>query len=130
MECLAAFEQDMHGLIRGVQFTKHRNDFQRQLSKDAREIRNSNNVLVSADKTSNMYLMSRDSYDKLLRDNITKTYKTCSKNAKHVIDHEASVIANKLGIAKRVEVCAEKKAYYTLKDHKLNYIHLTKYDTE
>ena len=65
-----------------------------------------------------MYLMSRDSYDKLLRDNITKTYKTCSKNAKHVIDHEASVIANKLGIAKRVEVCAEKKAYYTLKDHK------------
>ena len=82
---------------------------------------NSSSVFVSADKTTNMYLMSKDDYGKLLRENISKKYKTCGKNAKRAIDQKASEIATNLGIAERVEVCAEKKAYITLKDHKENF---------
>ena len=88
------------------------------MANDVREVKNSSSILVSADKTTNMYLVSKDKYGKLLRDNITKNYKTCSNNTKHRIDQEASIIATKLGIANRMEVCAERKAYITLKDHK------------
>ena len=69
-----------------------------------------------------MYLVCRDDYGKLLRDNITKSYKTCSDNVKHSIDQEASIIATKLGIANRMEVCARKRAYITLKDHKNDFL--------
>ena len=85
-DCLTAFENDLYELIRGIQFTRHLNNFQQQLSSDVREVRNSNSILVLADKTTNMYLVSKDEYGKLLRDNITKNYKACSNNTKHSID--------------------------------------------
>ena len=118
MELLNAFESDLYDLARNIRFTAHRNTFQKQLSKDVREIAKSTDVLVNADKTTNLYSMNGDAYRKLLNDNITKSYKTTSKTVKREIDVEASSIASDLGIGERVEVYAEKEAFITLKDHK------------
>ena len=62
--------------------------------------------------------MSSDRYKQLLHDNVTKEYHHSSEGAKRTIDVEASTIATKLGIADRVEICAERSAYVTMKDHK------------
>ena len=86
-----------------------------------RKIKNSSEVLVSADKTTNLYRISRDNYKEMLRDNISKTYKPAGVGVKQAIDRDAGRIATELGIAERVEICATKVAYITLKDHKQNF---------
>ena len=104
--------------MRNIQFTTRRNEFQKQLTRDVKEIARSKDVLVSADKTTNLYSMTGDAYGKLLSENITKSYKTTSETIKQGIDLEARNIASGLGIADRVEVYAQKEAFITLKDHK------------
>ena len=118
VEQLSAFEDNVYSLARNIQFTQHRNEFQQRLSRDVRDIKNSSSVLVSADKTTNLYSMSRDEYRKLLRENISKIYKTTGKATKQAIDREAGQIATDLGIEDWVEEVAVKEAYITLKDHK------------
>ena len=68
------FENDSYDLIQKVEFTNVQNTFQPKLKKDAQSIKSSNNMLVFADKSTNLYELSRDLYEKLLQDNITQTY--------------------------------------------------------
>ena len=81
VEHLADFENDLYDLVRSIQFTPHLNEFQKQLHRDVKEIINSKDVFVSADKTPNIYRMTGDKYRKLLNENITKSYKTTSTSA-------------------------------------------------
>ena len=62
--------------------------------------------------------MSGDKYRQLLTDNVTREYHHSSSEAKRTIDDEACTIATRLGIADRVEICAERTSYITMKDHK------------
>ena len=62
----------MHGIIRNVEFTNIGNEFLDHLNRDIESIRSSKNVLVFADKSTNLYESSRDNYQKLLHDNITQ----------------------------------------------------------
>ena len=77
---------------------------------------------VQADKTTNIYKLSPDQYNKLLNDIITKTYKKQDLSVKSAIDVEAKIIAEKQSIADRAEVFAVRDAYITLKDHKDNFL--------
>ena len=72
-EHLNAFENDLYDLIQKVEFTNVQNTFQQKLRKDVQSIKSSNNMLVFADKSTNLYELSRDHYEKLLHDNITQT---------------------------------------------------------
>ena len=65
--------------------------------------------------------MEKSNYEKLLTDNITKTYKQSNNNVYNSINLEAKHAAKKLEIADRVECVAEKPAYITLKDHIENF---------
>ena len=122
MEHLNPFENDFYDLVYNIQFSPRRNDFQKQLTKDVKEITSSPNVLVPADKTTNLYSTSKETYKQLLNDNITKSYQPDNKKTndgtKRGIDHEAKAIATNLGLADRMEVYAERQAFITLKDHK------------
>ena len=91
------------------------------VTKDVRYIAKSENVLVSADKTTNLYSISGNAYRKLLNENITKAYKKSSDNSKQVIDRKGKGIASSLGLVDRMEVYAEREAFITLKDHKDNF---------
>ena len=64
--------------------------------------------------------MEKTHYEKLLTDNITKTYKQSNNNVYNSINLEAKHIAKKLEIADRVECMARKPGYITIKDHKEN----------
>ena len=75
-------------MIRNVEFTNVRNEFLDHLNRDIESIRSSKNVLVFADKSTNLYELSHDNYQKLLHDNITQAYKKAPKNTKRDIDRK------------------------------------------
>ena len=93
-------------MARYIEFRDSPNEFQRQLARDVKDIKKSTDVLVFADKTTNIYKVSKDAYQKMLLDNITKTYKKTDEKLKNDIDREAKTIAEKLAIQDRIaEIC-------------------------
>ena len=118
---LMEFEDDLEKMISNVQFRRVKNNFQNRLKNDIRSIQSSKKVFIFTDKTRNIYEMEKSNYEKLLTDNITKTYKQSNNNVYNSINLEAKHIAKELEIADRVECVAEKPAYITLKDHIENF---------
>ena len=118
---LMDFEDDLHKMISNVQFRIVNNDFQTRLKNDIRSIHSSEKVFVFANKTKNIYEMEKSHYEKLLTDNITKTYKQSNNNVYKSSNLAAKHIAETLEIADKVECMDRKPAYRTLNDHKKNY---------
>ena len=79
------------------------NSFQKNLQKGIQSIKSSNKMFVAANKTTNIYKMDVDNYKKLLRDNITSTYKKAGKSLTKKINQEAKHIAEKLKLDNRIE---------------------------
>ena len=118
---LTAFENDLYDMVHSIKFKKVQNSFQKQLSKDVKEINSSTNVYIPADKTTNIYKVSKQYYNKLLKDNITTNYKKAPRNTRINIDREAKEIAQKLKLDDRIERFPNKPAFLSLKDHKDNF---------
>ena len=78
-------------------------------------------MLVFADKSSNIYEMSLEEYNKLLKENITKTYKHAPPKLEASINFEVKHIASKIALSDPIERLAKTPAYITLKDHKENF---------
>ena len=95
-EDLNAFENDTYDMIRNVKFTNIRSKFLDHINRDIESIRSSKKVLVFADKSRNLYELSRENYQTLLHDNITQTYKKSPKNAKRDIDRKTKSLAKAL----------------------------------
>ena len=53
-------------------------NFSSKLTSDIRKIRESNNLFLSADKSRNIYKVSKASYERMMHENITKTCKKCN----------------------------------------------------
>ena len=120
-ERLNQFEDDLYEMVRSIQFRPVGNSFLNKLKSDAMEINKSEKLLIFADKTTNLYSVSKDNYEKLLTDNITKNYKKASSNIESDLNKEASSIARSLNLEKRMECIANRKAFVSLKDHKDNF---------
>ena len=118
VEEMAQLENDFLLLIKNLEFTKAHNDFQMRLRDDTKEIKASNMMFGSADKSRHIYKMEKVEYKKLLQDNITKTYKKWNEKKLRDINFAAKKIVEKLLIVDRVEVMQETEAYITIKDHK------------
>ena len=73
------FENDMMYMVRNIEFRNAINSFQTKLSSDIKRMKTNNNLLIQADKSRNIYLMSKDTYTKHLTETVTKTYKQCSR---------------------------------------------------
>ena len=98
VEEMAQFENDLLLLIKNLKFKKVHNDFQMKL-RDVKEIKTSNKMFVSADKSRHIYKMEKDAYKKLLQDSITKTYKKSNGRKLRDTNFAAKKIAEKLSIA-------------------------------
>jgi len=118
---MKAFEEDMVKLIESVSFRRVTDPFQNQMKEDIHRIRQSDKMLVEADKTRNIYSVDKEQYQKIIDNNVTSKYKIAPAETYDVINEEAKKIASTLGIADRVETMARKPAYVTLKDHKTNF---------
>ena len=112
-------------MARSTEFQNRPNLFQQKLTADVNSIRSSPNMLISADKTNHLYEISTENYNKLLLDNITKSYKKAPKTLENNINKEAKKRATDLNLAERIQKFTEKNTFVTLKDHKDNFLRNT-----
>ena len=118
IEELRAFEKAVLELISKVQFSDYCSEFQNSMKSDLEKMKNMETVIVASDKTKNFYKMSKESYDKLLLENITNEYE---KTTNHIVennDKRSAELARKICLEDRMETYSMNEAYITLKDHK------------
>ena len=115
---MAPFENELMDMIKNLEFRNVNSNFQRQLYNDLKTVKSCPKVIMSADKSRNMYKIEPVDYEKHLLDNITKTYKKGQKHAITKINAGTLKIVKNLGIEDRVERLQETNAYITAKDHK------------
>ena len=114
---LKPFEEDLINMVANVKFRLINSHFHNQLKKDIETINSFSNVIIPADKTRNFYQVKNQQYQKLLRENITKTYKRSDDSITIEINKELQDISTKLGIADKIKVMPKQQAYVTIKDH-------------
>ena len=107
---LKAFEEGVLKIIENIKFRDTKNNFQETLASDLKKINTSENMFVFADKTRNIYETSLETYNKLLHDNITKTYKRGSEDNISEIDSELKHIADNLSIGNGIECMKKREA--------------------
>ena len=125
-EVLSPFKSDQYDMIRSISFKPVRNDFQKKLTEDMNNIKSSENFLILADKTTNLYEMTPEQCRAILTNNVTKTYRKAERSTRLNIDREAKTISKTLQLEKRMERYAERPAFISLKDDKENFKHNTK----
>ena len=111
------FEDDLIDMIETIKFKKVNNQFLDKLSEDVRKVNTSNNVFIFADKTKNIYETTPENYNKILRENVTKTYKLSDENIMDTINEELYNISKDLSIEDRIETMRKLEAFITIKDH-------------
>ena len=77
---LATFESGLQKTISSIKFRHIRNKFPTKKNEDIKNINNTKELLINADKSSNIYKMTKEDYKKHLENNITKTYKKSNRN--------------------------------------------------
>ena len=83
---------------------------------DKTEILSSDSVIVQADKSSNMYKMSADEYNKKLKDNITRDYRKAFRSDVDEVTKEAAAIARTYDLDDRIDIPTDDEAFITIKD--------------
>ena len=106
------FEEDVAKMVENIEFRHTTNEFIKRLDNDTRKIKSSPNVLVFADKTKKLYEINATSYNKLLTENITKTYKLAQNDTTREINSELKDIATELKIDNRIETMAKSQASF------------------
>ena len=119
---LKALEDGLYDLTRDLEFRKHNNDFQHKLKADLNMINDENRIFIAADKTTNYYKMDKEKHDDLLHRNITKDYKKANESIIKDVTKEDKAIASKLELDDRIYTTANRESFFTLKDHKDNFM--------
>lgn len=114
------FDRDLLGIVQNVKFRSVHNPFQSTLKYQYIYI-STDQLLVHAHKTRNLYKMNIAKYNKLLTENITHKYKTADDTTARNIETEFYDIANELDIGDRIDGTTQEPAFITLKNHKENF---------
>ena len=108
-------------IVASLKFRKLNDNFQEKMKSDISGIKSSPNVFIVADKTSNIYKAASREYNKLLKDNITKSYKKSTNRLEKAINMEAKNIARKIQLSDRIECLAQTPPFIALNNHKDNF---------
>ena len=95
--------------------------FQENLNLDIKSIKASSEMLTTADKTLNFYKITKENYEPLLHNSITKTCKISNANVKKTIMQHCKKTSSKKDILSRIPVHGKVKCFKTLKDHQPNF---------
>ena len=115
------FEADLINIAANVTFRESTNEFQKKMKNDMRELRRSDKTLTPADKTTNLYRLTKEQYNDLKSNAITATYKKGSAKLKVNVDKSGVKFAKKAGALERMHVNGTNQCFVTLKDHKENF---------
>ena len=117
---LTPFKNKLISLVKNIKFRKVRNHFQYWLQQDLRRMKASNKTMTFADKTTNIYRLTREEYDKILNDSVTATYKRASNNIKKKINAAGKQVLHNNQVLKRMQTNGKNNCFISLKDHKEN----------
>ena len=109
---------ELFNIVNSIKLSNYKNDLQQKFGVDITDLKQSKNVFVFANKTSNIYKISTERHKKLLGENITKTCKKAPVILQRSINLEAKHIAKKIKLSERIDKLAETPTYVALKDHK------------
>ena len=84
-------------------------------------IKNTPSTLTFADKTTNMYKLTKEEHNKLLTDAVTSTYKKAEANVESKIMSEGKELVKNKNVYNRMLTNGKNEAFITLKDHKPNF---------
>ena len=115
---LKSFEEGMFALVKNIQFRQVNNSFSSTIKEKIKNINDSQEVLVKADKSRNIYQIPVDEYKKTLNENITADYKMSTAEKVKAVNKEASKITSNLDISNRIDNYIQSDAFLTIKDHK------------
>ena len=115
---LSAFEKDLIVLVKDIKFRNTRSDFQTALQEDVRLTHSSKKTMTFADKTSNMYRLTKEEHNKLLRNAITPKYKKTNTKIKDKINKKGKEILKNKEALHRLYINEGSNFFFTLKDHK------------
>ena len=101
-------------IVKNLELRKMKDESQDRLKEDVKKINASPNILVFADKTSNIYEQNPEEHRKILKENITKAYKKAPNDLEHEINLEAKEIAEKLELDDRINCLAKTQAFITM----------------
>lgn len=115
---LQEFENDLLEIVAKVEYRPFSNPLLQQMKTDAKNIKLSKEVLVKADKTTNIYKIPPEKYDKLLQEAIQADYRKTQPKSMMKTNQEAAEIVGKLDLADRVDRMSKSQAFVSIKDHK------------
>ena len=98
---LIQFEDDLVRIVKELKFRKVKNNFQKMLRKDKKQVQTSKKTLTPADKTFNMYRLNNSEYQNLLKNK--------------------QIFAKQADILDKIEINVTVNSFVTLKDHKENF---------
>ena len=79
-------------------------------------------TLTEADKTSNMYCLSKEEYSNLLQNAIASKYKKIDKHITTNINKAGVIHAREAKIINRIKINGTSSCFITLNDHKDNFL--------
>ena len=83
---LVPFENDLIDMLKVIKFRKVKNQFLTKLKNNIKTVKQSKNTLTSANKTSNMYRLSKEEHEGLLANRVTSNYKKVNNSIKKKIN--------------------------------------------
>ena len=89
------FEADVMKIAETITFRRYSNDLQKKMKADMKDMQNSNKTLTPADKTTNLYRLTKEEYEQLKSNAITATYKKGNRKIKEKIDKNGVKFAKK-----------------------------------
>ena len=69
-------------MIESIKFRYSQNKVQKKLKEDLKLINSSKNIFFSADKTQSFYGITKEDYEKIIHENVTKKYKKANMSFK------------------------------------------------
>ena len=85
------------------------------------EIEKCDKIIVFADKSTNIYKMEPGNYNKMLKENVTESYKKIPDDKIRIINQDAFRLVVKNKIKGKIPALEEKTAFVTIKDHKKDF---------
>ena len=109
--------------MKNIKFRTVHNQLQRTLKSDVKLIQQSSETLTPANKTSNMYRITKEEYNKMRRNVITSTYKKANENINKRINEKGKEIVKMSfdNIIDTMDINAESNCFITIKDYKENF---------
>ena len=115
---MKGFEKDLTKLIENIQFRRVSTAFLLKLDEDKKNIKSSKKIFISADKTQNFYEIKKEDHEKILYENVTKTYKKANPSLPNKINIEAKKIAKEFNMDEKLNIMTKQQCFVTMKDHK------------